>query len=177
MRTRLLEKTDEGAHGIERSPDQAGSMFGAYRIIKRLASGASGAVVEALHLRTNRRVAMKLPNPETVCAAGEQAHAKAVASLAHEAQLLGRIDHPRVVTVFDAGVVGACPFLTLRLIPGGDLFSDVHRHGQWSEANVYQLVADTADGLAAIHASRVLHRDLKPTNLLLFMPVNSSPVI
>ena len=103
MRTRLQEKADAGAPAGDRAPAPAGTMFGAYRITKRLAAGASGAVIEALHLPTNRRVAMKLPNPETVGAAREQAHAKAVTSLAHEAELLGRIDLPRVVTVFDAG--------------------------------------------------------------------------
>ena len=152
-----------------------GTVFGGYRITKRLASGASGAVVEAVHMLTKRRIAIKLPNPDALGAAGEQAHAQAVALLTHEAELLGRIDHPRVVTVFAAGVIGVCPYLALRLITGGDLIRDVQRQGPWNESDVFQLVADTADGLAAIHEAKVLHRDLKPANLLI--DVRRRPVI
>ena len=141
--------------------------FGAYRIVRRIADGASGAVVEAVHTATNRPVALKLPNPTRVAEGTDHIHQCFATLFAQEARLLGRIDHPQVVTIYDAGIIGACPYIAMSLLTGGDLAEDIRRRGPWSETEVLRLLATMAEGVGAIHAAGILHRDLKPANIML----------
>jgi serine/threonine protein kinase len=132
-----------------------GSRIGAdLTLVARLGAGGHGSVWEAEHARLGRRVAVKL------------LHRRASAFLT-EAALLERVRHPRIVRLLDFGVAEGAPFLVMELVEGETLAARVRRAGPLTPSEVGDVVAQLADALAEAHAHGVLHRDVKPSNVLL----------
>ena len=142
-----------------------GQTFGSYTFFHILAEGAMGVVFEAEHTAIQRKVALKIVSPKY--AAREGFSPQLIDNFMHEARVMGAIDHPNVVTLFDAGVVGQCPFLAMKLVTGGDLQSLVMKSGPLREDHALRLLRDCAAGLAAVHDAGWISRDIKPANILL----------
>ncbi|MBI2945481.1 MAG: serine/threonine protein kinase [Candidatus Wallbacteria bacterium] len=132
-----------------------------YRILGEVASGASGTVFRAEQLELGRVVALKILSP------GLFDEQTTRARFLREARLQARLGHPRILRVYDAGIVDGRPFLAMELVEGGSLRELLLREGALSVARALRLAAGIAEGLAAAHRIGVAHRDLKPENVLL----------
>lgn len=138
-----------------------GDTFGRYRVEAALGQGGMGVVLTAVHLDLGRRVALKLLAPQLV---GSD---DMVARFRREAQALARLDSPHVVQVYDTGEHDGWLYIATQLIPDGDLADLVQRRGPLPAAEALALVDQVLAGLADAHAVGLIHRDVKPSNVLL----------
>ncbi len=138
--------------------------LGRYRLVRVLGRGAMGVVYEALDERLGRTVAIKtvlrshLDNESTA-----QDYA---ARFVREAQAAARLSHPNIVTVFDFGEHDDLSYIVMEFVSGREL-ADLFRSGQrFSLPQALQIMAELLDALAYAHAQGVVHRDVKPANVL-----------
>ncbi|MFO0877126.1 MAG: serine/threonine-protein kinase [Gemmataceae bacterium] len=139
---------------------------GEYRVVRRLGNGKFGEVWLAEDLSPlNRPVAIKFLR----LTGAEQQRTSALEVLKNEARILGTLRHPSIVQVHAWREAGrpAVPCLILQYVPGGSLEDHVNRSGvlPWHVAARY--MADVAEGIRLLHARDIIHRDVKPANLLL----------
>src|SRR5919204_4931374 len=132
---------------------------GRYRPVRRIASGGMGEIWEADDTLLGRRVAVKVLAPEL---AGDRA---AVRRFRREARATAKLAHPNVTRVFDF-VDGPVPFLVLELLEGRTL-ADRLRAGALPPVEAALIAAEVADSLDAAHRAGVVHRDVKPGNIML----------
>jgi serine/threonine-protein kinase len=138
---------------------------GQYRVVKRMGSGASGVIYEAVRVSDGVPVAIKL-----LRAVAAQ---DAVASdrLRREAEALGLAWHPNVVEVLDHGhLADGTSYLVMELLDGETLGAYLQSRGRLSSYELLPIARQVCDALIAIHAAGVVHRDLKPTNIFLAKP-------
>jgi serine/threonine protein kinase len=138
---------------------------GQYRVIRRMGSGASGVIYEAVRVSDGFPVAIKL-----LRAVAAQ---DAVASdrLRREAEALGLAWHPNVVEVLDHGhLADGTTYLVMELLHGEPLATRLRTRGKLSSAELLVIARQVCDALIAIHAAGVVHRDLKPSNIFLTFP-------
>jgi serine/threonine protein kinase len=139
----------------------AGDDFAGYRIERRLGRGGMGILYLAVEPGLDRRVALKLIAPE---AAAEEVFAK---RFAEESRIAASIEHPNVVPIYSAGKEGGVPYIAMRFVAGSDLGRRIDRDGKLDPAHAVALIAQVGNGLDAIHAAGLVHRDVKPANVLL----------
>ena len=137
--------------------DDARLLDGRYRLEERLGGGAVADVFRAVDERLHRPVAVKLFRGD---AASELQR--------HEAEMrtLARLDHPSLVTVYDAGDDDGQPYLVMQLVEGDTLAQELGR-GPLAADRVARYGAALADALAYVHAQGFVHRDVKPANVLI----------
>lgn len=140
---------------------EPGEVFGRYRVVDRLGHGGMGVVLTAVHEDLGRRVALKLLAPQLV------GSPDMVARFRREAQALARLDSPHVVQVYDTGEHDGWLYISTQLIPDGDLTTFVEARGPLPAAEALGLVDQVLAGLADAHAVGLVHRDVKPSNVLL----------
>ncbi|MER5865108.1 serine/threonine-protein kinase [Kitasatospora sp. NPDC002040] len=133
---------------------------GGYRPTARLGAGGMGRVYLA-HTPAGRPVALKVVRPELAQDPGFRER------FAQEVASARRIHGLYTAQVVDAGVDAALPWLATAYVPGPSLHQVVHRHGPLPERTVLLVMAGVAEALQAVHAAGVVHRDLKPGNVLL----------
>ena len=148
----------EPGHGIELSE---GDEFAGYRIERRLGRGGMGVLYLALEPGLERQVALKLIAPE---AAADEVFAR---RFAEESKVAASIEHPNVVPIYAAGEEAGVPFIAMRYVAGADLARRLAREGRLETAVAVELIAQVGNGLDAIHAAGLVHRDVKPANVLL----------
>ena len=137
-------------------------VVGPYRVFEVLGSGGIGMVYRAVHSTTNREVALKILSPTV--AADSTWRARFI----REARQLARLKHPNVVGCSDLGEQDNTLYMALELLRGGDAESLVRRHGgNLPAAAGAALARDAARGLEMVHSARLIHRDVKPSNLML----------
>ena len=135
---------------------------GKYRVDAVVGRGGMGAVFRARDLRLTRDVAVKVVRADMVI------DPDARDRFEREAQIVARLQHPAIVTVFDYGnLPNGAAFLIMEYVAGEDLRHRLDREGTLTPAATLALIAGVADGVDAAHRAGVLHRDLKPDNILL----------
>jgi tRNA A-37 threonylcarbamoyl transferase component Bud32 len=155
--------------GAPADEEAAGWRIGRFVVLDELGDGGYGTVLRVRDPRLGCERALKVPNAEVLESPA------ALARFEEEARKSAAIDHPNVVLVTEADTVGGIPYLVMEYCPGGSL-------AKWLEERptarplpapwAARLVAELADGVQQAHARGVLHRDLKPGNVLL-VPVGA----
>jgi serine/threonine protein kinase len=134
----------------------AETLGGHYRLVRLIGRGGMSDVYEALDVRTGVSVAVK------VVRSGDP---EFVRRLSHEARALESFAHPGLVKLFDTGLAGDQAYLVMEYVDGVTL-AEVLRHGPLSAEETATLGATLADALAYVHERGVVHRDVKPSNIL-----------
>ena len=132
-----------------------------YRIVELIGRGGMGNVYRAEHRLMNRPVAIKLINSELV------KHPQAVERFRREAQAAAKLAHPNIVTAYDAEQAGPAHFLVMEFVAGTDLASVVQERGPLSVRQACECIRQAAMGLQHAHERGMVHRDIKPHNLML----------
>src|SRR5262245_46134817 len=140
---------------------QIGSEFLGYRIEEQIGHGGMGVVFRAYDLRLKRTVALKLVTPEL--AVDERFRER----FARETELAMALEHPNVVPVHDAGEVAGRLYLAMRLVAGSDLRALLHAEGPLEPSRALTICGQVANALDAAHTKALVHRDVKPSNVLL----------
>ena len=135
-------------------------MVGAYRLLAPIGEGGMG-VVHLAQGPDGKRVALKVLRPHIV---GDR---EARERLAREVSSLQRISSPRIAEILDADPHGPVPFVVTRYVPGLSLYHHVDEEGPIAGADLLHFADALAEALQAVHSVGVLHRDIKPTNVLM----------
>jgi serine/threonine-protein kinase len=134
---------------------------GRYAVSARIAHGGMATVYLAMDTRLDREVALKVMHAEL--ARDEEF----VRRFIGEAKSVARLSHQNVVAVFDQGSDGPFLYLAMEYVPGRTLKELLSERGRFAPAAALDIMAGVLDGLAAAHASGIVHRDVKPENVLL----------
>ena len=141
------------------SPFAPGTAFGPYRLDHQIGQGGMGTVYRATDTKLNRAVAIKFVSTDL-------ADASARRRFQREAQLASSLNHPHILTVYDAGEQDGRQYIVSELVDGGTLRDWIQASARsWQE--VVELIIGVADGLATAHEAGILHRDVKPANILI----------
>ena len=140
---------------------RAGTDFGRYRLRRLIGRGGMGEVYEAEDTEKDRIVALKLL-PEAV--SNDPVFRKRLQREAHSA---GRLLEPHVVPIHDYGEIDGVMFVDMRMIDGTDLRGMLKRYGPMTPARAVAIVKQIASALDAAHEAGVMHRDVKPENILI----------
>ena len=136
------------------------ALQGQYEIERLLGQGGMGAVYLARDLTLDRPVAIKVISQEV--AAGDELHERFL----REARMVARLRHPNIVTVFSAGEADEQLYFVMELVPGESLREMIQREGQLDPPKVHRLLGELAMALQHAHEHGVIHRDVKPENIL-----------
>src|SRR5438270_6209271 len=139
----------------------APQQIGEYDVLDKIAEGGMGAVYKGRHRTTGEIVAIKVLPPTTaknpvLLKRFEQEYRAAVA-----------LEHPHIVRALDFCGTGPAPFLVMEYVDGESLGSKVDREGPLSEDVAVRLIAQVCQGLHRAHKQKLVHRDVKPDNILI----------
>ncbi|MBC2931733.1 serine/threonine-protein kinase [Nocardioides sp. zg-1228] len=148
-----------------------GDRFGRYEIERQIGAGGMGVVHLALDTKLQRRVALKVMSPQLT---GDE---EFLARFDREAATLARLDSPHITTIFDHGVVDGTPFLAMQYVAGGDLGTQLKRRGPVPVQLAATICAQVAEALHDAHAAGIVHRDVKPANVLVRDPDATEPFV
>lgn len=137
-----------------------GHQVGAYRILSLLGRGGTAEVYKAFHPALKREVAVKVILQEV-----SRDH-DWVRRFRQEAELLGRLDHPHILPVYDAGEHEGRPFLVMKYMSDGQTLRTLLSGQPWPLNRTVKVVSQVAEALDAAHRAGVVHRDIKPSNIL-----------
>src|ERR1700758_4807354 len=131
-----------------------------YHVRSRIAHGGMATVYLAMDTRLDREVALKVMHAEL--ARDEDF----VRRFIGEAKSVARLSHPNVVAVFDQGADGPFLYLAMEVVPGRTLKGLLRDSGRFSPTSALEIMTGVLYGLGAAHASGIVHRDVKPENVL-----------
>jgi serine/threonine protein kinase/molecular chaperone DnaK (HSP70) len=140
--------------------DEIPTRVGEYRVQRLIGSGGMGRVYLAEHEKMQRIVALKTLPPQRM------QQDSAVERFYAEVRAAARLLHPNIVTAFDAGNAGGIHYLAMEYVDGPTLTALVAKAGPLSIADAVSAIRDCARGLAHAHAAGIVHRDVKPSNLM-----------
>ena len=139
-----------------------GSTFaGRYQVIEELGHGGMGRVYKVHDTEIKEKVALKLLRPEI------SLDKEAVERFSNELKLARKISHRNVCRMFDLGRAEGTTFITMEFVPGEDLKSFIHRSKQLSMGTAISIAKQVCEGLEEAHRLGVVHRDLKPGNIMI----------
>lgn len=159
----LVEQGKLTAFQVETIRGQGGNtlVLGNYVLLDQLGQGGMGTVYKAEHRRMQRLVALKVLSANVVKSPELQERFQ------REARAAARLEHPNIVTAYDADEFEGTHFLVMQYVDGQDLAAYVKRHGPLSVKQAVDCIVQAARGLQYAHDQGVVHRDIKPANLLL----------
>jgi DNA-binding SARP family transcriptional activator len=138
-----------------------GTVFAGYRIDSVLGRGGMSVVYLAEHLGLERKVALKVLAPQL--AEDERFHDRFV----RESRIAASMEHPSIVPIYEAGEAEGLLFLAMRYVRGTDLHGLIRREGSLDPERTAWIVSEVASALDAAHARGLVHRDVKPGNILI----------
>src|ERR1043165_9877755 len=133
----------------------------AYTIEGEIGRGGMGVVYRARDRRVQRRVAIKVLPPELAFSSESRQR------FTREAQRAARLSHPHIVPIHDVGEGQGIVYFVMGLIEGESLAARIRRRGRVPAEETRRIMKETADALSAAHSLSVIHRDIKPDNILL----------
>lgn len=136
------------------------SKVGDYEILSKIAEGGMGTVYKARSLRTGELVAVKILLPSTA------KNPVLLKRFEQECRAAAALEHEHVVRVLDYCGVGASPYLVMEYVDGESLGKRIEREGPLDENEAIRLIAQVCEGLHKAHKQRLIHRDVKPDNIL-----------
>jgi serine/threonine protein kinase/CHASE2 domain-containing sensor protein len=142
------------------TPIQTGMILSHYLVLERLGRGGMGEVWKAENIRLKKVVALKTLSPKLL------GDADAKARFLREARLIARLDHPHIANVFDIVEQGDVIFIVMEFIQGESLDRRIAR-GPLEKAEVVRIAAQVCEALGEAHRHRIIHRDIKPHNIML----------
>ena len=147
-----------------------GETFGNYRLVRRIGSGTMGTVFLGEHERIVRRAAIKVLAPELALAAD------ILGRFFEEARATSLIQHPAIVEVLDCGIHpdGRRPYIAMEYLEGDTLAGHLAARGPIGWPDACEIARQMAEGLAAAHRHGIVHRDVKPANVML-VPADPAP--
>ncbi|MEU7066756.1 serine/threonine-protein kinase [Streptomyces sp. NPDC046161] len=143
-----------------RPSDLRGKQIAGYRVESEIGRGGMAVVYKALDLRLDRTVALKLLAPEL--ARNDTFRQRFI----HESKVAAAIDHPHIVPVFEAGETDGLLYIAMRYVAGQDLRALLDRTGPLPVGAAARIAGQVASALDAAHAHDLVHRDVKPGNIL-----------
>ena len=147
-------------------------VLGKYRLLDCIGTGGMGVVFKALHTDMGRVVAIKMLSP------GVMKNRQAVRRFLHEIQAVAALDDPHIVAAYDAGTYGKIQYLVMEYVEGHDLGYLVKHESPLSVNWVCECIRQAALGLQHAHEQGLVHRDIKPTNLLVAKdPESDRPLV
>jgi hypothetical protein len=139
----------------------AGTRIASYQIEELIGRGGMAVVYRAVDVRLDRPVALKILAPEL--AADDAFRQRFI----RESRSGAAVDHPNVIPVFEAGEADGVLFIAMRYVSGQDVRALIEREGRLSTARTVSIVTQVASALDSAHAHGLIHRDVKPANMLL----------
>jgi serine/threonine protein kinase len=155
------QSSDEGGHPFPGGNDISGTTLGGYRLVRKLAEGGMGVVYEAIQLKLDRRVALKVLTDQL---SGRPEFLK---RFEREAKAAAALNHPNVVHVHDFGEAAGRHYIVMEFVEGEDLSDYTYRIGKLPVDEALNVVESAALALKAACDKSIIHRDIKPSNLML----------
>jgi serine/threonine protein kinase len=134
---------------------------GNYELLSKIAEGGMGSIYKGRHKETGETVAVKIMHPHMAT------NEVLLKRLEQEFKAASRLNHPNIVRALDFGQSGGEPYLVMEFVDGESLGQKLEREGRMSEAESIRLIAQVAQGLHRAHKQKLIHRDVKPDNILL----------
>ncbi len=162
--------------GEERRELHAGSSaktperFGDYELLEKVGCGGMGDVYRARQVSLGREVALKVLRPDLA------RNERALERFAREAKAAAAICHPSIVQIHEAAIADERPYIAMELVRGHSLEEVLHAGGALATERALAIARDVAEAVAAAHEAGVLHRDIKPGNILIEGSVDSTRV-
>lgn len=157
--TRVLSRVGQSVVDAVRGLP-AGTQLGPYRLVGRIGKGGMGSVYEAMDDRLDRKVALKVLSPELA------QKPDFVARFQRESRSLEELSDPRIAKVYFNGAAEGLPFFAMEFIEGRNLEEILEQDGVFEPKLAISLMSEAAIGLSAAAENGTIHRDVKPTNLL-----------
>jgi len=154
-------RVGDTSHGPQSSLGVGGVLAGRYEIMKLLGEGGMGAVYKARDIELDRLVAIKVIRPELA------GHPSVLQRFKQELILARKITHRNVIRIYDLGVADGFRFITMEYVEGKDLSSLLEERPRYETGEAVAILRQICAALQAAHAEGVVHRDLKPQNIMI----------
>lgn len=150
--------------------ERAGRTIPGFRMLATIGRGAVATVYKARQVNLDRLVAIKVLSPKSLRSE------RAVESFYAEARAAARLNHANIVQAFDVGRAGDVHFLVMEYVPGPTVHHAMEAGGPFTEVAALDIVIATADALAHAHEKGLVHRDVKPKNIILPREEGAAPI-
>ncbi|MBN4082645.1 serine/threonine protein kinase [Phycisphaeraceae bacterium AH-315-B13] len=159
----IVQAVRDAAEALDRAP-AIPETIASYKILGLLGQGGMGIVYRAQQHSPKRTVALKVLAPETMTR-------ERIRRFTYEAEFLGRLQHPGIAQIYDAGVAqtpdGRCPYLTMELVEDARSLTHYARENDLDTRQCLVLMAEICDAVEHAHQKGIIHRDLKPANIVI----------
>ncbi len=142
--------------------DLIGQTLGQYQIEKKIGEGGMGVIYKAYQPNLNRYVAIKVLRP-----AYASKKPASIKRFKREAQAIAKLNHPNILPVYDCGVEGDYNYIVMRYVEEGQTLSDLMHQSPLTHEQAIYLISQIAKALTFAHQRGVIHRDVKPDNILI----------
>jgi serine/threonine protein kinase len=146
---------------LETPPNASVQAIGNYDLLEKIAEGGMGTIYRGRHRETGQIVAIK------VMPANMASNKVLLKRFEQEFRAASRLDHPNIVRALDYGDHGSMPYLVMEFVDGESLGRKLEREGRMNEADAIRIIAQVAQGLHRAHKQSLIHRDVKPDNILI----------